>query len=65
MASEEELFANIDALLAEEPRCRPRPNALGCVRPPASRRPASRSRLTSRFHEAGCPAGGQESRKCL
>ncbi|MFE1863727.1 AAA family ATPase [Streptomyces anandii] len=21
--------------------------------------------LTSRFHEAGCPAGGQESRKCL
>ncbi len=21
--------------------------------------------LASRFHEAGCPAGGQESRKCL
>jgi hypothetical protein len=20
--------------------------------------------LASRFHEAGCPAGGQESRKC-
>lgn len=33
-----------------------------------SRRPLTLSSplpLTSRFHEAGCPAGGQKSRKCL
>lgn len=44
MASEEELFANIDALLEEEPQLPPPAGAPGCARPPVSPRSASRPR---------------------
>jgi hypothetical protein len=42
MATEEELFASVDALLAEEPQLPLPQSAPGCERPPASPRPASR-----------------------
>ncbi|MFF3208966.1 hypothetical protein [Streptomyces sp. NPDC002962] len=40
MASEEELFASVDALLNEEPYLRLRRSVPGCGKPPASRRRA-------------------------